>query len=65
MKYTMSVTDIVWDTDGEDVHLPSSLTVSVDADDCTSDEDINNLAAEAAEDKEGWCILSCNVSKKT
>ena len=46
------VTGIDWDTDGEEVDLPDSVTVEVDDD--STDEDIVN----AASDDQGWLIAT-------
>lgn len=53
------VSGIEWDTDGEDVDLPSDVTIEVDED--MSDEDVVNKVS----DKYGWCISSvCSVKRK-
>lgn len=46
----VEVQDIDWDTDGEDVDLPSSVTMEV-LDDVTDDDIINQLS-----DEYGWLI---------
>jgi len=47
-------TEIVWDTDGEDVDLPTETVVEVD-DDCGDEQ-----PADALSDKYGWCVQSVN-----
>lgn len=51
-NYTL--TNIVWDTEGEQVNLPTTMTVF------TEDE---SEAIEVASDKTGWCILSADVEE--
>ena len=52
-KYTL--TDIKWDTDGENVDLPTSMRVSADdADD----------AVDVASDETGFCIPSAGVEEE-
>jgi hypothetical protein len=57
--------DIKWDTDGEDVDLPSvDLPSEVFVDINTDDEDadletlVNEQGADALSDLYGWCVLS-------
>jgi hypothetical protein len=47
--------DIDWDTDGEDVDLPSEVEFELD-----NDLDPSIDGANAISDKIGWCINSCN-----
>lgn len=49
------VSDIEWETDGEDVPLPTSEIV-----DGVDDED---EAIDAMSDKYGWLISSCSVTE--
>ena len=53
MKY--KVTNIVYDTDGESVDLPSEMIVNVDG-----VIDIDQEIADAISDKTGWCVGSYN-----
>jgi hypothetical protein len=47
----VEVQGIDWDTDGEDVDLPSSVTMEVEDDDATYDDILDELSNEY-----GWCI---------
>jgi hypothetical protein len=53
--------DIEWDTDGEEVELPSEVFVDIDID--TEDEDesletlVNEQGADALSDLHGWCVF--------
>lgn len=50
----ITVTDIVWDTDGEDIEgLPDSFTIEVDAG--LSDQEIADEVYEAFDDFD-WCV---------
>jgi len=53
MKY--KITNIVYDTDGESVDLPSEMIVNVDG-----IIDIDQEIADAISDKTGWCVGSYN-----
>lgn len=49
------ITDIVWDTDGEQVNLPEEVTVD------TAAEGIEDPEAQIADwlsDRYGWCVTS-------
>lgn len=61
---TARLTNIRWDTDGEDVDLPSTLVISVPKADADDDEDaFGDLAVDAASDHTGWCISGCDVDE--
>lgn len=45
--------NIVWDTDGEEVDLPSEVTLEVD-----EDSDVALDGADMLSDKYGWCVVS-------
>ena len=52
----ITLTDIVWDTDGEaaqDLGLPTDLTLTLPAD---WDDDCN--IADLLSDKYGWCVVT-------
>jgi hypothetical protein len=51
----IEVTNIVYDTDGESVDLPSEMIVNVDG-----IIDIDQEIADAISDKTGWCVGSYN-----
>lgn len=53
----VKVFGIVWDTDGEDVDLPSEVTLEV-----SEDTDLENEIADILSDKYGWCVLSVDYS---
>ena len=46
-------TDIDWDTDGEEVDLPTEVTFEME-----DDEDPSLEGANAISDKIGWCVNS-------
>jgi hypothetical protein len=52
----MLVTDIVWDTDGEKVELPTEVEIPNDIEE---DEIADYLS-----DEYGWCVESFNVNEK-
>jgi len=43
--------DIKWDTDGENVNLPSEVTIEMD-----DDADVSLEGADVLSDKYGWCV---------
>jgi hypothetical protein len=47
--------NITYDTDGEKVQLPSSLSFDVD-----SDFDPEYELADLVSEETGWCVLSCD-----
>lgn len=50
----MKVTDIIWDTDGEDIdNLPEEVNIPDDID----EDDI----ADYLSDEYGWCVESFNI----
>ena len=55
MKKKFRCTDIVWDTDGDDVTLPDSMEVTVDVED---GDDLDEILADALSDETGWCVDS-------
>jgi len=50
--------DIEWDTDGEDVTLPSEVTFELD-----DDQDPSVDGANAISDKIGWCLFNFNFDE--
>lgn len=63
MIVKVELTGIVWDTDGEDVDLPTTMTVEVDRDDGEDDESVFDRAVDQASDEKGWCIQSIGENK--
>jgi hypothetical protein len=51
----IKVTNIVWDTDGEDVDLPTSLEIKV-----PKNLDVENELSDLITQKYGWLISSLN-----
>ena len=51
--------NIKWDTDGEDVDLPTETTLEVD-----DDIDVSLQGADALSDKFNWCVLSFEWEQK-
>lgn len=49
--------DIVWDTDGEQVDLPTEVTLEVEPDTVLPEE-----AADTLSDKFGWCVQSVDYT---
>jgi hypothetical protein len=49
----IKVTNIVYDTDGESVDLPSEMIVNVDG-----VIDIESEIADSISDRTGWCVTS-------
>jgi hypothetical protein len=45
--------NIVWDTDGQDVDLPTEATLEVD-----EDTQLETEGADCLSDEFGWCVLS-------
>ena len=50
--------DIQWDTDGEEVDLPTETIMEV-PEDC----DLDTEGADVLSDKFGWCVLGFNWEK--
>ena len=53
-------TDIQWDTDGEDVDLPTEVTFEME-----DDEDPSVDGANAISDKIGWCLFGFSFEEIT
>lgn len=51
------VTNIKWDTDGEDIDLPKTILVNVNPEDL-EDEDISDILADEISDRTGFCHYS-------
>ena len=51
----MEVTNIAWDTDGEDIDLPTEVEVPNDIA-CDEDEIADYLS-----DEYGWCVISFSL----
>lgn len=49
--------DIVWDTDGEQVDLPTIVSLEV-----SDDTDLEIEIADILSDKYGWCVRSVDYS---
>lgn len=63
MTGTYEVTDIEWDTDGEEVEgLPASVTIEIDEDDIDPDDEESSVV-DAVSDEHGWCIDDCKVRR--
>jgi len=56
------VTDIDWDTDGEDIDLPSELEIDI-PDDMDS-EDIEDYVSDSISDTTGFCHYGFQLFKK-
>lgn len=56
-KYIVS--DIIYDTDGEDVDLPSELTIEVPDD--VEQDDIEEYIGDKISDKTGFCHIGYTV----
>lgn len=56
----VTVQNIEWDTEGEDVDLPRNAVLTVEADDDTT-ESFQNAAVDLLTEKHGWCILGCEA----
>jgi len=56
------VTDIDWDTDGEDIDLPSELEIDI-LDDMDS-EDIEDYVSDSISDITGFCHYGFTLFKK-
>ena len=57
----VKLTDIVWDTDGKEVDLPSEVWVNQNFanGDILAEEELNELTDKVS-DEYGWCINSLN-----
>ncbi len=55
MKNTFAIKNISWDTDGEELDLPTSTTLEVEHEE---DDDLDTLIADALSDKFGFCMFS-------
>lgn len=49
--------NIVWDTDGEQVDLPTDVTLDTDLE---NEEDVQYRGADVLSDTYGWCVESFN-----
>ena len=57
------VYDIEWDTDGEEVDLPSEVFFDLDDEEVEEDENGNNIIADMLSDEYGWCVYSLQVEE--
>lgn len=59
MKYI--ITDISWDTDGEDVDLPEEMEIDV-PDDLNSYEEIEEYISDKLSEETGFCHLGFSTT---
>lgn len=57
MKSKVTVTNIEWDTDGEDCDLPTSTELEIEHDE---EDDLDAIIADALSDKFGFCMFDFN-----
>jgi hypothetical protein len=58
---TYKCTEIQYDTDGEDVDLPTEIQIELSEREVSDDDDdanIEELLADAISDETGWCVES-------
>mgnify|MGYP006299064471 CR=1 FL=1 len=58
---TYKCTEIQYDTDGEDVDLPTEIQIELSEREVSDDDDYTNieiLLADAISDETGWCVES-------
>lgn len=56
----LRITDIEWDTDGQDAGLPSELAINAEAEGIDLD-DVSSGVADWLSDKYGWLVKSFSV----
>ena len=54
----VEISDIEWDTDGEDVELPRSVRLMMNY-----SENVEDTLADRLSDEYGWCVRSCTWRK--
>lgn len=52
------VTEIVWDTDDQEVNLPTEVVLEIDENDWYHSGN-DELVVESLSDKYGFCVISC------
>jgi hypothetical protein len=64
MKY--EVTNIKWDTDGEDIDLPTTLTIDIPNEDFVryDPEEIDDFISDAISDISGFCHKGFSTTPK-
>jgi len=57
------VTDIDWDTDGEEVDLPDEMTVNVSEDEELEEDEIEEYISDKISDETGFCHFGFNYKE--
>jgi len=57
------ITDIDWDTDGEEVDLPEEITVNVSEDEELEEDEIEEYISDKISDKTGFCHFGFNYKE--
>ncbi len=57
------VTDIHWDTDGEEVDLPEEMTVNVSEDEELEEDEIEEYISDKISDETGFCHFGFNYKE--
>lgn len=56
MTTKVKLSGIIWDTDGQQIDLPKEMVVEVEREPDDTDEEVFDMAIDAASDKMGWLI---------
>ena len=52
--------DIEWDTDGEDIEIPTEVELEVDISDMEDEEELADYISDHISDETGWCHNGCS-----
>ena len=58
----VEVFNIVWDTDGEDVDLPTEMEIEVNEDEVQGQDEIVDFVSEEITNITGYCHSAFNIS---
>ena len=58
-----TVSNIDWDTDGEDVDLPNEMTVNVEEDEQLEESEIEQYISDKITDETGFCHFGFNFKE--
>jgi hypothetical protein len=57
------VSDIHWDTDGEDIEIPKELTIQISEDEELEEDEIEEYISDKISDETGFCHLGFNYKE--
>ncbi len=64
MEKKYLVTDIEWDTDGEEVDLPEELTITIPEDEELEEDEVEGYISDKISDETGFCHFGFNFTEQ-